>query len=229
MKTVGLIGGMSWESTVEYYQIINRGIKTKFRGLNSAQIILYSVKFEPIAKLQHHGNWLAISEMLIDAAKKLEIAGADFLLICTNTMHKVYDEICSSTDIPILHIADATAEHLKSAGIQKVGLLGTKFTMEEDFYKSRLQSLHGIEVVIPKESEREIIHKVIYNELCVGEVRANSKDEYLRVVNELSAEGAQAVILGCTEIGMLISQNDTGVRLVDTTKIHAQQAVEQLL
>ncbi|MCG8669339.1 MAG: aspartate/glutamate racemase family protein [Pseudomonadales bacterium] len=229
MKTVGLLGGMSWESTVGYYQLINQRVKEKLGGLNSAQIVLYSVNFDPIEKLQHQGDWVSTAEILSDAAKKIESAGADFLLICTNTMHKVYDEISSSIGIPILHIADATAESLKAKGIKKVGLLGTKFTMEEEFYKNRLDTLHGIAVIVPNELDREIIHKVIYNELCLGEVKADSKREYLRVVSSLSEEGADAVILGCTEIGLLISQNDTQVPLVDTTKIHAELAVEKMI
>lgn len=229
MKTVGLLGGMSWESTVGYYQAINQGVKDRLGGLNSAQIVLYSVNFDPIEKLQHEGDWEGASRILSDASKSIEAAGADFLLICTNTMHKLYDDLSASISIPILHIADATAEILKESGITKVGLLGTKFTMEQDFYKDRLQSKHGIEVLVPNDSDRDVVHSVIYNELCLGQIEQSSKSEYLKIIDTLSEKGAQAVILGCTEIGMLVSQADTDVNLVDTTKIHAEQAVQELL
>jgi len=229
MKTVGLLGGMSWESTVGYYQAVNQGVKEKLGGLSSAQIVLYSVNFDPIEKLQHQGDWDGTLQILADASKRIEAAGADFLLICTNTMHKLYDDLSASISIPILHIADATAESLKAKGIGKVGLLGTKFTMEQEFYKDRLQSMHGIEVSVPNEPDRDIVHSVIYNELCLGEINQDSKAEYLRIINALYLEGAEAVILGCTEIGMLVKQVDTHVPLVDTTKIHAERAVDELL
>ena len=229
MKTVGLLGGMSWESTIGYYQSINRGVREKLGGLSSAQIVLYSVNFEPVERHQRNGDWPAASEILSDAARKIESAGADFLLICTNTMHKVYDDISLSVGIPVLHIADATAERLKATGVSKVGLIGTRFTMEQAFYKDRLQSLHGIDVVVPQKSDRTIIHKVIYEELCRGVVSQASKKTYLEIVKKLALNGAQAVILGCTEIGLLIAQKDTEVPLMDTTEIHAEKAVELLI
>lgn len=229
MKTVGLLGGMSWESTVGYYQSINQGVREKLGGLNSAKIVVYSVNFDSVARLQRKGDWLSTAKMLTDAAKRIEAAGADFLLICTNTMHKVYDDISSNIGIPVLHIADAAARALRKNGITKVGLLGTSFTMEEDFYKKRLQAKHGIEVLIPNDPDRAIIHDVIYSELCRGITKESSKEEYLRIVNNLSREGVEGVILGCTEIGMLISQIDTDIPLFDTAEIHAQMAVEQSL
>lgn len=229
MKTIGLLGGMSWESTLSYYKAINQGIKAKLGGLNSAKICLYSVNFDEIEKLQHAGKWAETAEILAQAARSVEAGGADCLLICTNTMHKVAPEIEAHISIPILHIADATAEQLKADGVSKVGLLGTRFTMEQDFYKSRLTDKFGIEVVIPQEKERETIHRVIYDELCRGEINASSKNVYLAIVNSLQQRGAQAVILGCTEIALLIQQADTSVPLYDTTEIHAAKAVSWAL
>lgn len=229
MKTAGLLGGMSWESTVGYYQAINQGVKEKLGGLNSAQIILYSVNFNPIEKLQHQGDWAGTADILLDAARRIEAAGADFLLICTNTMHKVYDEISVGIKMPVLHIADATGEELKRMHVSRVGLLGTRFTMEEDFYKKRLKDKFGIEVKVPNSKDRELVHDVIYQELCLGSVRQESKREYLRIIDDLATSGVQAVILGCTEIGLLISQDDTNTPLVDTTSMHARKAVEELL
>jgi aspartate racemase len=229
MKTIGLLGGMSWESTLSYYKAINQGIKAKLGGLNSAKICLYSVNFDEIEKLQHTGKWAETAEILAQAARSVEAGGADCLLICTNTMHKVAPEIEAHISIPILHIADATAEQLKADGVSKVGLLGTRFTMEQDFYKSRLTDKFGIEVVIPQEKERETIHRVIYDELCRGEINASSKNVYLAIVNSLQQRGAQAVILGCTEIALLIQQADTSVPLYDTTEIHAAKAVSWAL
>lgn len=229
MKTIGLLGGMSWESTQGYYQFINRGVKQQLGGLNSAQIAMYSVNFEPIGACQHKGDWLETANILSKAAQKVEAAGADFLLICTNTMHKVADQIEESLSIPILHIADATAEVIKEQGMFKVGLLGTAFTMEQDFYKGRLSNKHGIEVIVPDQVERELVHKVIYQELCLGKIDKTSKQAYLAIVDKLAKQGAEAVILGCTEIGLLIQQQDTQVPLLDTTKIHADKAVDLAL
>lgn len=225
MKTIGLLGGMSWESTLGYYKAINEGINKELGGLHSAKIAMYSVDFEPIEQLQHAGDWNGTAKILSVAAQSIQAAGADFLLICTNTMHKVAKEIGESIRIPILHIADATAEILVNQGVKKVGLLGTAFTMEQEFYKGRLLGQYNLEVLVPNEKDRQIIHKVIYQELCLGKITANSKAEYLRVIDALAAQGAEAVILGCTEIGMLVNQSDTDVKLMDTTAIHAQQAV----
>ena len=229
MKTIGLLGGMSWESTVEYYRLINEGIKSKLGGLHSAQIAMYIVDFEPIEQLQKSGEWESSGEILADAAKKIESAGADFLLICTNTMHKVAQQIEAAIQIPLIHIADATAEELIKNNMQSVGLLGTVFTMEQDFYKGRLQDKFGLNVVIPEKADREIVHKVIYQELCLGNVQTNSRNEYLRIIKDLSEQGAQAVVLGCTEIGILVKQSDTEIKLLDTTAIHAQKAVEMAI
>lgn len=229
MKTIGLLGGMSWESTLSYYKAINEGVKKRLGGLHSAQIALYSVDFDPIEKLQHEGNWDGTAEILIEAARKVEAAGADFLLICTNTMHKVAPQIESGINIPLIHIADATAEVLKSQGIKKVGLLGTAFTMEQDFYKGRLTDRYGLNVIVPNAKDRAFVHRVIYEELCLGTVTAEAKDGYLHIIDRLATDGAEAVILGCTEIGLLVRQEDTPVRLFDTTEIHAQAAVEACL
>lgn len=229
MNTIGLLGGMSWESTLSYYKAINEGVKKRLGGLHSAQIALYSVDFDPIEKLQHEGNWDGTAEILTEAAQRVEAAGADFLLICTNTMHKVAPQIESGINIPLIHIADATAETLVSRGIQKVGLLGTAFTMEQDFYKGRLTDKYGLDVIVPDANDRSFIHRVIYEELCLGTVTAEAKDGYLLVIDRLAAEGAEAVILGCTEIGLLVKQEDTEVDLFDTTEIHAQAAVNACL
>jgi aspartate racemase len=229
MKTVGLLGGMSWESTVYYYRAINEGVKNTLGGLHSATIVLYSVDFEPIEKLQHEGDWEGTANILSEAAKNIQSAGADFLLICTNTMHKVAPQIEASLDIPLLHIADATAEVIKHKGIKTVGLLGTSFTMEQSFYKGRLQEKHDLKVLVPNEEDRQIVHKVIYQELCLGQIQSGSKNEYLRIIESLAKQGAEAVILGCTEIGMLVNQKDTNVMLLDTTAIHAEMAVKQAI
>jgi aspartate racemase len=227
MKTIGLLGGMSWESTADYYKAINRGIKNTIGQLHSAKIILNSVDFAPIEKLQHQGDWQTLAEQLIEAALTIEAAGADFLLICTNTMHKVAPEIESKISIPLLHIADATAEVLIADKVLKVGLLGTAFTMEEDFYKGRLIEKFDIDVLIPCKSDRQVVHDVIYQELCLGEINEASKQQYLRIINDLFEQGAEGIILGCTEIGMLIKQQDTKVKIFDTTEIHAAKAVQQ--
>ena len=226
MKTIGLLGGMSWESTLGYYRAINEGVKATLGGLHSARIAMVSVDFEPIEKLQHAGDWAGTARILADAARDIEAAGADFLLICTNTMHKVAPEIEAAIGIPLLHIADATAEVLAAESIATVGLLGTAFTMEQDFYRGRLEDKHGLRVLVPAADDRAIVHRVIYEELCLGQVRDASKAEFLRIIDRLAAQGAEAVILGCTEIGMLVAQADTGVRLLDTTAIHAAKAVE---
>lgn len=229
MKTAGLLGGMSWESTAGYYKAINEGIKNKLGGLHSAQIAMVSIDFDPIAKLQRQDDWDTAALILSDAAKKIEAAGADFLLICTNTMHKVAPQIEQAIGIPILHIADATAEVLIQHGIKTVGLLGTAFTMEQAFYKNRLQEKYGLEVITPNATDRKIVHNVIFNELCMGKIESGSKLEYLRIINTLSENGAEAIILGCTEISMLIKQSDTTVVLYDTTQIHANKAVEEMI
>ena len=226
MKTIGLLGGMSWESTVGYYRAINEGVKNTLGGLHSAKIAMYSVDFEPIEKLQHVGDWKGTAIILSEAARSVESAGADFLLICTNTMHKVALEIEKAIKIPLLHIADATAEVLVHEDIKTVGLLGTAFTMEQDFYKGRLSENYGLNVLVPGKEDRQVIHNIIYQELCLGKIESNSKTEYLRIIDSLANQGAEAVILGCTEIGMLVNQGDTKVRLLDTTAIHAEKAVE---
>ncbi len=226
MKTIGLLGGMSWESTVGYYRAINEGVKKSLGGLHSAKIILYSVDFDPIEKLQHQGDWEGTANILSEAALCIQAAGADFLLICTNTMHKVAPEIEKAVQIPLLHIADATAELLVNKGIKTVGLLGTAFTMEHDFYKGRLTKEYGLKVLVPNDADRDIVHNVIYQELCLGQTIESSKTEYIRIIEHLSSQGAEAVILGCTEIGMLVNQTDTHVKLYDTTAIHAAKAVE---
>ena len=226
MKTIGLLGVMSWESTVGYYRAINLGVKEKLGGLHSAKIAMVSVDFEPIGKLQHSGDWQGTADILVEAAKNVERAGADFLLICTNTMHKVAPEIEQAITIPLLHIADATAEVLVNKDIKTVGLLGTAFTMEQDFYKGRLQEKFGLTVLVPNEKDRGIVHDVIYNELCLGNSLPASKLEYLRIIEDLSNNGAEAIILGCTEIGMLVDQKDTEITLLDTTMIHARKAIE---
>jgi aspartate racemase len=228
-KTIGLLGGMSWESTATYYRELNEGIKAKLGGLHSAKICLVSVDFAEIERLQHIEDWNGTAVILSEAAMAIEKGGADFLLICTNTMHKVAPQIEASISIPILHIADATAQKLREAGIEKVGLLGTRFTMEQDFYKGRLTEKYGIDVIVPEESEREDVHSVIYNELCLGIINENSRERYLKIIAQLTANGAEAVILGCTEIALLVQQNHTATPLYDTTAIHADQAVLKAL
>ncbi|UPR53890.1 aspartate/glutamate racemase family protein [Vibrio cyclitrophicus] len=225
MKTIGLLGGMSWESTMSYYKSINEGVKAALGGLNSAKVCMYSVNFDEIGKLQHQGRWAETADILSDAALSVEKGGADFILICTNTMHKVVPEIEEKITIPILHIADTTAQKLLEQGVKKVGLLGTAFTMEQDFYKGRLSNQFGIDVVIPDESDRKQVHNIIYQELCRGEVKEESRDVYRQIIEKLSQQGAEAVILGCTEIALLIQQQHTDVPLFDTTAIHAEAAV----
>jgi len=229
MKTIGLLGGMSWESTAGYYRAINEGVKNALGGLHSARIVLYSVDFAPVEKLQRAGDWEGTAGLLSDAARRIQAAGADFLLICTNTMHKVAPQVEKSIEIPVLHIADATADVLVENSIRKVGLLGTAFTMEHDFYKERLARNYGMDVFVPGADDRKIVHAIIYQELCLGQIVDDSRTKYLRIIDTLANEGAQAVILGCTEIGLLVNQADTPVRLVDTTAIHAAKAVEHAL
>lgn len=223
MKTIGLIGGMSWESTIPYYRIINEVVKEELGGLHSARCILYSVDFAEIEALQSLGDWEKTGEILGAAARKLQTAGADFIVICTNTMHKVAPQVQSMIAIPLLHIAEVTAEELKIRRINKVALLGTKYTMEQDFYKCKLIE-QGIEVLIPEEGDIEQINSVIFEELCLGRMKADSKQQFLKIIEELSIKGAQGVILGCTEIGLLVKQEDTEVPLFDTTLIHAKRA-----
>ena len=223
LKTIGLIGGMSWESTVTYYKIINETVKEKLGGLHSAKCILYSVDFQEIEECQANGNWEKSGEILGEAANNLEKAGADFIVICTNTMHKVVNQIKEKISIPILHIAEMTAEKILEKGLKNIALLGTKYTMEQDFYKSKLIE-KGINVIIPDKNDVEIINKVIYDELCLGTINSNSKKKFLEIVDKLRNKGAEGIILGCTEIGLLIKNEDTDVPLFDTAIIHAEQA-----
>lgn len=225
MKTIGLLGGMSWESTLTYYRLINEGVKQALGGLHSAQTVLYSVDFGPIERLQHQGDWEGLAEILTSAAQCIQHADADFLVICSNTVHKVFPEVEAAIEMPVLHIADAMGEALVREDISTVGLLGTAFTMEQDFYSGRLQQNYGLRVLTPNEADRALVHRIIYQELCLGKLKVSSKETYLRIVDSLAAQGAQAVILGCTEIGMLVKQDDTQIRLYDTTAIHAQKAV----
>ena len=223
MKTIGLIGGMSWESTVTYYKIINETVKEKLGGLHSAKCILYSVDFHEIEECQANGNWEKSGEILGEAANNLEKAGADFIVICTNTMHKVINQIKEKISIPILHIAEMTAEKILEKGLKNIALLGTKYTMEQDFYKSKLIEKE-INVIIPDKNDIEIINKVIYDELCLGTINSNSKKKFLEIVDKLRSKGAEGIILGCTEIGLLIKNEDTDVPLFDTAVIHAEEA-----
>ncbi|QKX16258.1 aspartate/glutamate racemase family protein [Microbulbifer sp. YPW1] len=229
MKTIGLLGGMSWESTASYYKAINERVKAKLGGLHSAKICLYSVDFAEIEALQHAGKWAETAEILAQAARSVEAGGADILLICTNTMHKVFEEVASSVSIPLLHIADATAQALIRDEVKTVGLLGTRFTMEQDFYKGRLIKHFGIAVLTPTADEQALVHDVIYRELCQGIVSAESKARYLEVIGNLHQRGAQGIVLGCTEIALLVQQPDTDIPLYDTAEIHANQAVELAL
>ncbi|EPK8019560.1 aspartate/glutamate racemase family protein [Providencia rettgeri] len=229
MKTVGLIGGMSWESTLLYYQQINEGIKQQLGGLHSAKIVLYSVDFAELEQYQSNGQWDLAAQCLADAGERLKLAGADFLVLCTNTMHKVAPYIESQTGLPLLHIADATGDRIMQSGIKKIGLLGTAFTMEQPFYKQRLIDKFNLDVLIPNEKDRKIVHDIIYNELCLGKIDVNSKKEYQRIMAKLIENGAEGIILGCTEITLLINQDDTTARIFDTTAIHAQKVVEVVL
>jgi aspartate racemase len=229
MKTIGLIGGMSWESTLPYYRHVNEAIKARLGGLHSARLVLYSVDFHEIEQLQRSGDWQRAGALLGEAAVSLERAGAEFLVLCTNTMHKVADAIEQAVGIPLLHIADPTAEAIRASGLQRVGLLGTRFTMEQPFYRERLENRHGIQVLVPDEADRLLVHRVIYEELCLGTVREESRQAYREVIARLVAQGAQAVILGCTEIGLLVGDADAAVPLFDTTLLHARAAADQAL
>ena len=226
MKTIGLIGGMSWESSLEYYRIINEQVKEKLGGLHSAKSLMYSLDFDLIEKLQQQEKWDELTSIMIKAAQDLEKGGADFVLICTNTMHKMAEDVQDNINIPLLHIADTTAERIKEKDLKKIGLLGTNFTMEEDFYKGRLTNKHGLEIIVPKKEDRQIIHQIIYQELCLGQIKPSSKDQYIEIINKLVDSGAEAVILGCTEIPLLVQQEDVNIPLFDTTSIHAETAVE---
>jgi aspartate racemase len=227
--TIGLIGGMSWESSAEYYRIINREMNRRLGGVHSAQCLMYSVDFEGIKRLQHEGDWERLAEAMKETAVRLERGGADFIVLCTNTMHRVADAIAASVSISTLHIADPTADKIKAAGFQRIGLLGTAFTMEQDFYKGRLQQRHGLEVIVPDENDRRIVHEIIYKELVLGQIRPESRQAYRAIIARLIESGAQAVILGCTEIMLLVSDEDSAVPLFDTTTIHALAAVDWAL
>lgn len=225
-KTIGLIGGMSWESSAVYYKIINQEIKKSIGGLHSCQSLMYSVDFGEIATLQHNGEWDKLGEMMIDAAQRLENGGADFIILCTNTMHKLADKLSGAIKIPLVHIADTTAEAIKKSKIKKVGLLGTKFTMEQDFLRERLTNQHGIETIIPNEKQREVVHAIIYDELVKGIITDKSRQAYLEIMDDLVLKGAEGIILGCTEINLLVTSANTPHILFDTTTIHAKKAVE---
>lgn len=229
MKVIGLIGGMSWESTDEYYRVINESVKERLGGLHSAKCVLYSVDFAEVEALQRRGNWSEGAELLAVAAQNVEKAGADLVLICTNTMHKVADTVQARIGVPLLHIADATAEKVKQADIRRVGLLGTRFTMEDDFYRGRLTDQFGLEVIIPDPKDRETVHRIIYEELCVGTIRAESRAQLADIMSRLVQMGAEGIILGCTELGLLIGAEDCQVPLFDTTRVHALAAVEVAL
>jgi aspartate racemase len=229
LKTIGLIGGLSWESSAEYYRMINEAVKQRLGGLHSAQTLMFSFDFAAIERLQHAGDWDAATERMIDAARRLERGGADLLIICSNTMHRMANEVQAAVSIPLMHIADPTAEQIKAAGIQRIGLLGTRYTMEQDFYRGRLTDVHGLDVIVPDAADRQIVNRIIYEELVLGIIKPDSKAEYLRVVNQLVAQGAEGVILGCTEIGLLIKQADCPVPAFDTTEIHALAAVAAAL
>ena len=226
MKTMGLIGGMSWESSLEYYRIVNETVKEKLGGLHSCKCLMYSVDFGVIEALQHQNKWDELTKLMIEAAQNLKHGGADFIVICTNTMHKMAPEIETATGLNVLHIADVTGAAISKDQIQKVGLLGTRFTMEGDFYKKRLKDNYDIEVIIPEDADRQIIHDIIYNELCLGIIKDDSRQKYIDIINKLCANGAEGIILGCTEIPLLIKQSDVLIPVYDTTKIHAESAVE---
>lgn len=225
MKTIGLIGGMSWESSIEYYRIINEITKARLGGFHSAKSLMISVDFAEIEVLQQQGAWQAAGEILADAAQSLERGGADFIVLCTNTMHNVADAIQSSIQIPFLHIADATAAHIQTLGLKKIGLLGTRFTMEQDFYKSRLVEQFSLDVLIPDDADRKIVHRIIYDELVKGVILPASKARYLEIIQKMQSQGAEGVMLGCTEIGLLVQDGDCEIPLFDTTQLHAIAAV----
>jgi aspartate racemase len=226
MKTIGMIGGMSWESSLEYYRIINESVLKHLGGVHSAKCLMLSVDFAEVESMQRLGQWQEATQVMTDAARALEAGGADFLVICTNTMHKMAEEVEQSVHIPLLHIADATAIQVKAQGLKKVGLLGTRFTMEEGFYKDRLTQKFGLTVLIPDQTDRDIVHRVIYDELVLGKISEKSKAEYLRIIDGLVKQGAEGIILGCTEIGLLVKQSDCAIPLFDTTLLHAEAAVD---
>ncbi|HZW47525.1 MAG TPA: aspartate/glutamate racemase family protein [Microvirga sp.] len=228
-KTIGLIGGMSWESSAEYYRIINQDMLRRMGGVHSARSLMFSVDFDEIKQLQHAGEWDRLATVMTDAALHLERGGADFIVLCTNTMHRLADAITSSVRIPLLHIADPTAERIKAAGFKRVGLLGTAFTMEQDFYKGRLQDRHGLDVIVPDAADRQVVHDVIYKELVLGRIEPESRQAYRAIIARLIERGAEAVILGCTEIMLLVSEGDSAVPLFDTTTIHAIASVDHAL
>lgn len=229
MKTIGLIGGMSWESSAEYYRLINEFVKRELGDLHSCKSIMYSVDFGEIEKLQHNGQWEELTKVMIEAGKSLQNAGADFVVICTNTMHLMAEDVQARINIPLLHIADATGESIVSKQYKKVGLLGTKFTMGQEFYKGRLKEKFGIEVIVPSEEEQTIVHNVIYNELVQGHIRTESKNKYSEIIQNLKKQGAEGVILGCTEIPLLVKQEDSVIEIFDTTTIHSEAAVRLAL
>jgi len=229
MKTIGLIGGMSWESSAGYYRLVNEGVKGRLGGLHSARLVLYSVDFHAIERLQQAGDWEAAGVVLADAAGALERAGADLLVLCTNTMHKVAGAIEAAVAVPLLHIADPTGAAIRRAGFGRVGLLGTRFTMEQAFYRERLRDIHGLDVLVPDDASREVVHRVIYEELCLGMIRDASREAYRGIMREMVARGAQAIVLGCTEISLLVGPADASVPLFDTTALHADAAVEAAL
>jgi aspartate racemase len=229
VKTVGLIGGMSCESSLLYYRLINEGVKQRLGGLHSAQILMYSVDFAPIEKLQHSGDWDGAAEVMVDAARRLESGGADFFLIATNTMHQVADVVSAAVDIPLLHIADATAEVLRRDEVGRIGLLGTAFTMELDFYRRRISEQYDIDVVIPELHDRQMVHDIIYQELCQGQIEAESREVYIAIIDRMREKNIDGVILSCTEIGMLLQPQHTDIKLYDPTAIHAQRAVDRAL
>jgi aspartate racemase len=229
MKTIGLIGGMSWESSIEYYRLINETVRDSLGGLHSAKSVMYSVDFAEIETLQRAGRWEEATTDMIKAARHVESGGADFVLICTNTMHRTADAVQAAIEIPLLHIADATAARIKAQGLERIGLLGTRYTMEEDFYRGRLVDHHGLDVLVPTAEERELVHRIIYEELVVGRLESESRAIYQQIMDELVQDGAQGIILGCTEIGLLVGPQDTQAPVFDTTKIHAQVAVAYAL
>jgi len=225
IKVIGMIGGMSWESSLEYYRLVNQMVKEKMGGLHSARCLMFSVDFAEIEILQHEGRWDEATEIMVDAGLRIEKGGADFLIICTNTMHLMADDVQKAINIPLLHIADAAAQKIKDLGLKKVGLLGTRFTMEQDFYKGRLKDRHGIDVIVPSDEEMTVVHDVIYNQLCLGDIRDSSRQLYKKIIAAMEGRGAAGVVLGCTEIPLLVSQGDVDIPIIDTTAIHAEAAV----
>ena len=229
MKTIGLIGGMSWESSAEYYRTINETMKARKGPLYSAKSLMYTVNFHDVERMQHAGEWEKAGEVLVEAAQRLERGGADCIVLCTNTMHKLANVIEAAVKIPFIHIADATAEKIQEQGMKKIGLLGTGFTMEQDFYKGRLTEKYGLEVIVPEKPDRDTVHRIIYDELCQGKTERSSKAEYVRILQDLANQGAEGIILGCTEIMLLVGQTDSPVPIFDTTTIHAVAAVDYAL